>query len=103
MGQRIEVSTSVVGDVLMLDTDRSITGQEGSEYDSAASADAGDRFPGRLAARMFGSDTEIDHILVGSNVVVVRRTVAWDETSIRGVSAVVGDFFLVYPGATGTG
>lgn len=103
MGQRIEVSTTVVGDVLMLDTDRSITGQEGSEYDSVASAEADDRFPGRLAARIFGSDVEIDHVFVGSNVVVVRRTAAWDETSIRGVSTVVGDFFLVYPESAGTG
>lgn len=103
MGQRIEVSTTVVGDVLMLDTDRSITGQEGSEYNSSASADADDRFPGRLAARIFGSDAEVDHIFVGSNAVVVRRTAPWDEASVMGVSAVVGDFFLVYPGAAGTG
>jgi len=48
MGKPIEVAAStIVGDVLLLDTDRSITGQDGVGYESAeaAAADEPDTTP----------------------------------------------------------
>ena len=99
MGQRIEVSASVVEDILLLDTDRTITGQDGTEYPSRETAESDDRFPGRLAARLFQSDGSVDHVFVASNAVVVKRSGGWDDDSVASASDVVSDFFLFYPEA----
>ncbi len=101
MGQLIEVTATVVdGDVVILDTDRSVTGQGGTGYDSAAAAGADERFPGRLAARIFAFDEAVDHVFVGSNGVVVRRATEWDDAAISAVSATVSEFFLHYDADT---
>ncbi|MFQ5554226.1 MAG: hypothetical protein ACE5GC_02500 [Acidimicrobiia bacterium] len=99
MGQRIEVGANVVGDVVLLETDRSITGQDGAVFESAAAAANDDRFPAALAARIFESDDAVDHVFVGSNVVVVRRLSGWDDDAVASVSTVVSGFFLFYPEA----
>ncbi len=104
MGQLIEVTTTVVdGDVVMLDTDRSITGQGGAGYDSAAAAADDGRFPGRLASSIFAADDDVDHVFVGSNGVVVRRSTGWDDAAMSALSGTVSEFFLHYdadaPGA----
>ncbi len=100
MGQLIEVNATVIdGDVVMLDTDRSITGQDGTAYTSAAAAGADDRFPGRLAARIFAADAAVDHVFVGSNNVVVRRASGWDDAAVATVSGLVSQFFLHYADA----
>ncbi|HEX9855958.1 MAG TPA: hypothetical protein VGC47_11660 [Acidimicrobiia bacterium] len=99
MGQTISLeSRRILGDVLMLDTDRSITGQDGVAYASPADADASDIFPARLAARLFAADDAIDHVFVASNQVVVRRPGGWDEASTDTASTVVRDFFRFYNG-----
>ncbi len=99
MGQPIEVAASVIDDVLILDTDRSVTGQDGTAYASLDEARADDRFPGRLAARLFESDEVIDHVFIASNTVVLRRHGGWDDAAVSVSSDVVSRFFLFYPEA----
>ncbi|MDX1690496.1 MAG: hypothetical protein R3290_05700 [Acidimicrobiia bacterium] len=97
MGQPIEVlRTTVVGDVLMIDTDRSITGQDGSAFSSASEAEESEVFPGELAGRLFSSDEGIDHVFVASNQVVVRRPAGWDDGSADEAARIVADFFVFY-------
>jgi len=96
MGQRIEVEATVLDGVLLLDTNRSITGQDGTVYTSTADAESDARFPGRLAARLFEADPEVDNVFVASNQVVIRRTGGWDAGSVEVVSKAVEDFFVFY-------
>ena len=60
MGQHITVSApSVIGDIAVFDTDRSLSGQDGIGFTSADEATATDTFPGRLAARLFAADPAV--------------------------------------------
>ena len=95
MGQPIEVTYGTVEDVLLITADRSLTGQDGVAYASSAEAEADDRFPGRLASRLFAADPAIDHVFVASNQVVVRRLGGWDD-SVESATGTVEDFFLHY-------
>lgn len=81
MGQIIEVTSSVVGETAVFDTDRSLTGQDGETFDRSL----GDvsTFAGRLARRLFDEDPAIDHVYVQFNVVSVHRKGGWDEGSVR--------------------
>jgi hypothetical protein len=97
MGQAIQVESSRVDDVVIFTTDRSITGQDGLSYSSADEANGDDRFPGRLAARLFDLDAATSSVWVASNLIVVRRDGGWDEESVGAASGVIGDFFLFYP------
>jgi hypothetical protein len=98
VGQRIEViKATVMDDVLMLDTDRSLTGQDGVAYPSVDAAHADETFPGRLASRLFDSDRSLEHVFVGSNGVVVRRDGGWDDARLGAAFRVVSEFFLFYP------
>ena len=98
MGKPIEISGStVVGAVLLLDTDRSITGQDGVEFDSAAAADAVDSFPARLASRLFAGVIGVVRVFVASNQVVVGRSEAWDGDAVASASDIVSGFFVFYP------
>ncbi len=97
MGQPIQVEATQLGDVVIFDTDRSITGQDGAAYASRVEAADSDRFPARLAIELFDADGAIDHVFVASNQVVVRRSQAWTETTIDAAGQVVSDFFLYYP------
>jgi len=96
VGQPIKVSVTNADDVLLIDADRSITGQDGSAYGSAAEAKADQRFPGVLAARLFASDPAIDHVFIASNQIVVRRLGGWDDQGSESASSIVEDFFLFY-------
>ncbi|HUG74459.1 MAG TPA: hypothetical protein VMM81_02140 [Acidimicrobiia bacterium] len=97
MGQQIEIVTSTVaGDVLVVDTDRSITGQDGMTFASAADANAGDSFPARLAARLFEAIDDTAHVFVASNTVVVRRTGIWDAATVAAAEGVISSFFVFY-------
>jgi hypothetical protein len=100
MGQTINLESSrVIGDVVMLDTDRSITGQDGVSYASVDEAASSDIFPARLAARLFEADAAIDHVFVASNQVVVRRPSGWDDAALTASVDVVQAFFRYYSGA----
>lgn len=83
-----------MGDVLMVDTDRSFTGQDGHII---APGDDGEGVPGVLADRLFGLDLGIDHIYVLQNTVTARRPGGWDEESAQAVTDVTHSFLRFYP------
>lgn len=100
MGQTIEINGSTVIDrVLMIDTDRTLAGQDGESYGTIEAARRSDTFPARLAVRVFEADAGIDHIFVMSNQVSVRRPSGWDDASVAAISALVAEFFRIYPDA----
>lgn len=96
MGQTIEIlKTARLGATLVVDTDRTIAGQDGEAYASAAEAAESTTYPARLAAALFAADPAIDHVFVMSNTVTLRRE-AWDDDLVARVTKVVTDFFLFY-------
>ena len=97
MGQTIQIwDADVVGDVLMVSTDRSLTGQDGESYrpDDAISDEP--TFPAQLAARLLEADREIDHIYVMSNVISVRRPGGWSDDQVEAARSVISTFFNFY-------
>lgn len=95
MGQLINVlGTTVLDDVAIIDTDRSITGQDGSSYSSAE--ETADDFPGRLARRLFERVEGVTHVFVASNQVVVGRDGGWTDAALSTATGVVTDFFVFY-------
>jgi hypothetical protein len=96
MGQAIQVEPQVVGDVAIFLTDRGLTGQDGSGYESAAEAAADDRFPGLLAQRLFAADDQLDNVWVASNTAVLRRHGGWTDSAIASSADVISGFFLYY-------
>ena len=96
MGQTIELKSTVLGDTALFDTDRSISGQDGQGFDSAGKAGADPTAAGRLAARVFESDAEIDHVFVLSNQVTVRREGGWNDEAVDRAAAAIRDSFVFY-------
>lgn len=97
MGQTIEINrTDVIDHVLVVDTDRSLAGQEGESYSGVEAARSRAGFPARLAVALFESDRSIDHVFVMSNTVSVRRLAAWDDAARDAVIEVVANFFRFY-------
>lgn len=95
MGQAVVVNqVREAGDVLLIDTDRSFTGQDGM---AMSPADRGDAVPGALADLLFELELGIDHVYVLQNTVTVRRPGGWDEESKSAVTSVVEGFLLFYP------
>jgi hypothetical protein len=97
MGQPIQVAATRLDDVVMFDTDRSITGQDGAGFSSRDDAEADTDFPAQLAARLFAQVTGVDHVFIASNQVVVQRSGGWGEADIDAATQVIADFFLYYP------
>lgn len=94
MGQNVEIIDTVqMGDVLIVDTDRSFTGQDGHAITAGA---VGEGVPGVLAERLFALDLGIDHVFVLQNTVTVRRPGGWDEDSAGRVSDVTHTFLRYY-------
>ena len=94
MGQAVVVNKAVeMGELLIIDTDRSFTGQDGV---AVTRADPGEAVPGRLSGRLFALDSGIDHVYVLQNTVTVRRRGGWDEASRDEVITVVEGFLLFY-------
>ena len=97
MGQTIEINgTAVVDHVLMIDTDRSLAGQDGERYSGVEAARLKSSFPAKLAVRLFESDVEVDHVFVMSNAVSVRRPSGWSDDAVDRTSDVVAAFFRYY-------
>jgi hypothetical protein len=95
MGQDVEIRSSVrIGDVLVLDTDRSFTGQDGQVITPEG---GGDDVPALLARRLFDLDPAIDHMYVLQNTVTVRRPGGWDDTTAEAVEEVTHTFLRHYP------
>ena len=102
MGQKIDVSATVIDDIVMFDADRSITGQDGIGYSSGDEIAEND-FPALLADRLFREVPGIDHVFIASNQVVVRRPHGWDDEVVESAGAVISNFFLFYPDAEEAG
>lgn len=98
MGQTIEIkSAKPIERVLLIDTDRSLTGQDGESFTGRQIAAQDDTFPAKLAVRLFEADPEIDYVHVMSNAISVRRRTDWDDASREAAAKVVSEFFRVYP------
>ena len=94
MGQAVVVNNVVaMGDVLVIDTDRSFTGQDGV---ALSPENPGEAVPGLLARGLFEVDSAIDHIYVLQNTVTVRRAGGWDDAGTAAVTDVVENFLLFY-------
>jgi hypothetical protein len=83
--------------VILIDTDRTLSGQDGESYGGITSAESVASFPAGVAVRLFGSDSSIDHVFVMSNTISVRRRGGWDQASTDAVEQVVASFFRHYP------
>lgn len=100
MGQTIEINrTTVIDKVLMIDTDRTLAGQDGEAYGGIEAARRSQTFPGRLAVRIFEADPDVDHVFVMSNQVSLRRFAGWTDEQASTIANVVAEFFRIYPAA----
>ena len=98
MGQQIEVQQRTVLDqVLLVTTDRGLTGQDGAAFTSVGTAAEGSEFGARLAEQLFAADDAIDHVYVASNEVVVRRGGGWEAGAADAASTIVAQFLRFYP------
>lgn len=94
MGQSVEIKDSVaLGDILIVDTDRSFTGQDGQAMKPGI---RGEGVPGQLADRLFGLGLGIDHVFVLQNTVTVRRPGGWDEDAAGQVTDTTHSFLRFY-------
>lgn len=96
MGQKIEVTSVVAGDVALFEGDRSITGQDGYGFSSVSESEAIATTAARLAAQLFGNDAKTDYVFVLSNQVTVRRADGWSEESVAETIGIIRDFFVFY-------
>ena len=94
MGQNVEIKDTVaMGEILIIDTDRSFTGQDGQTITADS---AGHGVPGVLADRLFALDVGINHVFVLQNTITVRRPGGWDEDLTGAVSEVTQSFLRYY-------
>ncbi len=94
MGQNVEIKDTVtMGEILIVDTDRSFTGQDGQVITPES---GGHGVPGVLADRLFDLDVGIDHVFVLQNTVTVRRTGGWDDDSAGSVTGATHSFLRFY-------
>ena len=99
MGQNVEIrDITMVGNVLLVDTDRSFTGQDGA---AISPEEARDGVPGVLASRLFDLGLGIDYVYVLQNQVTIRRPTGWDEATKDQVADVTRYFLRYYPDADG--
>ena len=82
-----------MGKILLVDTDRSFTGQDGQNI---TSDQPGHSVPGLLAGRLFDLGIGIDHIHVLQNTVSVRRDRDWDVEAESTALTAVEDFLRFY-------
>lgn len=96
MGQQIEIKSSVVlGDMLVIDTNRSLTGQNGEAYTSAEDA-SGSTLPAELASSLFSALDDIDHVFSASNSLSVRSKQPWGDAEVAAANATVRNFFTYW-------
>jgi hypothetical protein len=95
MGQTVAIRDNVImGDVLLVSTDRSLTGQDGH---SITADSGGEAVPGLLAAELFDLGLDIDHVYVQQNTITVRRPAGWDEGTVANALDVITSFLRHYP------
>lgn len=97
MGQQIEIlSTEMVGDVLVIDTNRTLGGQDGESYGDSETARSQKTFPALLSVRLMDLDPHINRVFTLSNTLTLRRSGGWTEGQVERVSESIGEFFLFY-------
>lgn len=98
MGQRIEIEGQrVIGDSLIVSTNRSFTGTDGEGFPSLAAATDSSTFPARLASDLFESDDQLSRVFIHQNMVVATRSGGWESDASQEAVKVIGEFFLFYP------
>jgi hypothetical protein len=96
VGQQIEIKSSVVlGNMLVIDTNRTLTGQNGEAYASLDDA-VGPTLPAELAGSLFSSLGDVDHVFTASNSISVRAKQAWSEPDVAIANATVRNFFTYW-------
>lgn len=94
MGQDVTIkATTRVGDVLIVDTDRSFTGQDGQ---AIRLGEPGEGVPGDLADRLFDLGVGIDYVYILQNAITVRRPAGWDDDTASEVERVTNQFLRYY-------
>ena len=94
MGQNVEIKGTVeLGEVLIVDTDRSFTGQDGHVITPDSESEG---VPGVLATKLFDLGLGIDHVFILQNIVTIRRPGGWDEDSAGSVTDVTETFLRFY-------
>ena len=94
MGQTVVVRNTVpIGDILLVDTDRSFTGQDGV---AMSPDEPGESVPALLSERLFALDIGIDHVFVLQNTVTVRRPGGWDDGAVAAVTSATEEFLRFY-------
>ena len=98
MGQTIQILETVeVGDILLVTTDRTLTGQDGESYTGPVSAAAVETFAAQVAVRLFEADPSIDYVYVMSNALSIRRRGGWSPETTDKARQTVSAFFRFYP------
>ncbi len=98
MGQLIEVDHRRMGDVVVFDTDRSLSGQEGETFMSSGDTSGATTFPARLAARLFELSPALTSVYVFSNTISVRRFGGWEDDLVTKMSDTIAHSLLYYDG-----
>lgn len=94
MGQDVEIrDTMTMGDILIVNTDRSFTGQDGQAISPGSD---GHGVPALLAERLFALGLGIDHVYILQNTVTIRRSGGWDEVSAGSVEDTTHRFLRFY-------
>lgn len=97
MGQAIEIlKSTVLGDVAIFDTDRSLTGMDGHGFRSKEEAAGDSAWAGLLAGRIFAADPSVGNVYVYSNTISVQRKGGWSDADRRAIASVIAAFFIVY-------
>ncbi len=97
MGQPIDIRETIeVDDVVVFETDRSLTGQLGVAVTEDTPDASSDDLPARLGREILAVDDAIDHVYVAMNDLVVRRRGGWDDAVRDEVAARIRGFLVHY-------
>lgn len=96
MGQQIEVHYSLLGDVALFDTDRSLSGQDGESYTNSETAAGSGTFPGQVAAALLAEVSSIESVYVFSNTISVKRTGGWTTGGAEAAAAILRNALVYY-------
>lgn len=96
MGQLIEVEPVRLGNVVIFDTDRSLSGQDGETFTDAESAASAGTFPGLVAEALFAHDASLVSVYVYSNAISVRRSGDWTDAQTDEAGEVIRNFLVHY-------
>lgn len=95
MGQIIELKTTKLNKSIILDLNRSVSGQEGMSFRNISDASLADDISGKLAFDLFKKINDIETIFIQSNVITINfsRNIG-TETEV--IEDLVKNFFIFY-------